>query len=169
MTIQELNMTADTPEKQKLLDHLVKNATEELAAKIKEGGKTLDGAWKFILSYAKSKIDPKKRNGSVGVYVPPEEVFGMMMHYFEDEKEGAEYRTEAEKQDEMERERKRLEAMTPEQIEAERIERERLEQARKEKLAQEEEKRRKREEAKAEKRAKEESRRKAEEAQMTLF
>lgn len=93
---KEHKLTAKNPMEQKLLDYFKANASEALLKKVMDGRKTIQGASKYLYSYAKSKISDRDRHGEVCVYVDPEEVFGMFMHYMEDEKEGATYKTEAE-------------------------------------------------------------------------
>ena len=93
---KEHKLTAKNPMEQKLLDYFKANASEALLKKVMDGRKTIQGASKYLYSYAKSKISSRDRHGEVCVYVDPEEVFGMFMHYMEDEQEGAIYKTEAE-------------------------------------------------------------------------
>lgn len=103
---KEHKLTAKNPMEQKLLDYFKSNASEALLKKVMDGRKTIQGASKYLYSYAKSKISDRDRHGEVCVYVDPEEVFGMFMHYMEDEKEGAIYKTEAEIKAEEERKAK---------------------------------------------------------------
>ena len=103
---KEHKLTAKNPMEQKLLDYFKANASEALLKKVMDGRKTIQGASKYLYSYAKSKISSRDRHGEVCVYVDPEEVFGMFMHYMEDEKEGAIYKTEAEIKAEEERKAK---------------------------------------------------------------
>ena len=176
---KEHKLTAKNPMEQKLLDYFKANASEALLKKVMDGRKTIQGASKYLYSYAKSKISDRDRHGEVCVYVDPEEVFGMFMHYMEDEKEGTIYKTEAERKAEerrkaelkkMEEERKaktaakkaaeeaeaaRIAALTPEERAAE-------EKAKAEKKAAEEAAKAA---AEAERKAKADAERKAKEAE----
>ena len=80
-----LNLRADGPEQQAVLQYLESNASDVLAEKINNGSKTLEGCWKFIESQAK-----KKAKGQNCVCCTDQEVFGWAVHYFEEEsiKEG---------------------------------------------------------------------------------
>lgn len=135
-----MNLTAKNPNEQAVLDYLEANASPELKAKIDAEGKTLAGCWAYITSFAKSKIALKDRHGEKCVHLSPEEVYGTAIHYFEDEKEGAIFKSdeelreeaenkereekrrierEAKRKEEAEKEAARLAALTPEQRAAE--------------------------------------------------
>ena len=81
-----LNLRADGPEQQAVLQYLESNASDVLAEKINNGSKTLEGCWKFIESQAK-----KKAKGKDCICCSDQEVFGWAVHYFEEDsiKEGA--------------------------------------------------------------------------------
>ena len=172
----KINLTAANPQEQAILDYLNANASEELVAKITEEKKTLGGCMNYLYAYAKSKLPKDKRTGQQCVYVPPEEVFGMAIHYFENEKEGAVYKSPEELREEEEakksaeqREAERLAKMTPEEIEAEKAEKARIEAEQKSRAEEVERKRKEREAKEAKRKAKEEAKKCAAEAQMTLF
>lgn len=80
-----LNLRADGPEQQAVLQYLESNASDVLAEKINNGSKTLEGCWKFIESQAK-----KKAKGKDCICCSDQEVFGWAVHYFEEDsiKEG---------------------------------------------------------------------------------
>lgn len=174
-----MNLKAETETEKRILEYLLANASPDLMARIDAEGKTMQGCMKYITSYAKAKIALDKRHGEVCVSVPPEEVFGQVMHYFEDEAEGAIYKSpeelkreaeakvaaelreakrKAEEEEARRKEEERLAALTPEEREAE-LKAKAEEEARR-KL--EEDLRRERE---AEERAKAEAERKAKEAE----
>ena len=88
-----MNLKAETETEKRILEYLLANASPDLMARIDAEGKTMQGCMKYITSYAKAKIAMDKRHGEVCVSVPPEEVFGQVMHYFEDEAEGAIYKS----------------------------------------------------------------------------
>lgn len=81
----KLNLRADGPEQQAVLQYLESNTSDALAEKINNGSKTLEGCWKFIESQAK-----KKAKGQNCVCCTDQEVFGWAVHYFEEDsiKEG---------------------------------------------------------------------------------
>ena len=169
-----MNLKANNPVEQRVLDYVLANASDELKKKIEAEGKTIQKCWAYVTSYAR-----KHQTG--GSYcMNDEDAFNLVMHYFEDEKEGATYKTEKEKQDEAEakkraeereaeskrREEERLAALTPEEREAEERAKAEAEAKRK---ADEDVRRKKEEERKAREQARreaEERKRKLEEAQM---
>lgn len=81
----KLNLSAEGPEQQAVLQYLESKASDVLAEKINNGSKTLEGCWKFIESQAK-----KKAKGQNCVCCTDQEVFGWAVHYFEEDsiKEG---------------------------------------------------------------------------------
>ena len=89
----KLNLRADGPEQQAVLQYLESNASDVLAEKINNGSKTLEGCWKFIESQAK-----KKAKGQNCVCCTDQEVFGWAVHYFEEDsiKEGEKIKAPAE-------------------------------------------------------------------------
>lgn len=89
----KLNLRADGPEQQAVLQYLESNASDVLAEKINNGSKTLEGCWKFIESQAK-----KKAKGQSCVCCTDQEVFGWAVHYFEEDsiKEGEKIKAPAE-------------------------------------------------------------------------
>lgn len=133
-----LNLTAADNNQQILLDYLETNASDELAAKINNGKRTLTDCWDFIKNKA------KKRAVSGCVAIPDSEVFGWTVHFFEESKEDleredaveksilqrrnealAKKREEEARQMEAERKRKYQEALEKQAAEAEAKERER--------------------------------------------
>lgn len=164
-----MSLKANNEVEKRVLEYVLAHASPDLMARIDAEGKTMQGCMKYITSYAKAKIAMDKRHGEVCVPVPPEEVFGQVMHYFEDEAEGAIYKSPEELKREAEskrREEERLAALTPEEREAEERAKAEAEAKRK---ADEELRRKRDEERKAREQAKREAekrKRKLEEAQM---
>jgi hypothetical protein len=171
-----MNLKAENSVEKRVLEYVLANASPDLMARIDAEGKTIQGCWKYVTSYAH-----KHAKGNQ-YCMTDEEAFGLVMHYFEDEKEGATYKSEedkkreedikrrdAERKAEAERkEAERLAALTPEEREAEErakaeaeAERKRAEEVRKAKEAE----RKAKEQAKREA---EERKRKMEEAQMSF-
>ena len=90
----KLNLRADGPEQQAVLQYLESNASDVLAEKINNGSKTLEGCWKFIESQAK-----KKAKGKDCICCSDQEVFGWAVHFFEEDsiKEGEKAKATVEK------------------------------------------------------------------------
>ena len=86
----KLNLRADGPEQQAVLQYLESNASDVLAEKINNGSKTLEGCWKFIESQAR-----KKAKGKDCICCSDQEVFGWAVHFFEEDsiKEGEKAKT----------------------------------------------------------------------------
>lgn len=167
-----MNLKAENETEKLVLEYVLANASPDLMARIDAEGKTIQKCWAYVTSYAR-----KHAKGNQ-YCMSDEEAFGLVMHYFEDEPEGATYKTEDELKREAEarlsaemreakrreeeeearlKEEARLAALTPEEREAEL------------KAKAEEEARRKLEEdlhreREAEERAKAEAERKAKEA-----
>ena len=76
----KLNLRADGPEQQAVLQYLESNASDVLAEKINNGSKTLEGCWKFIESQAR-----KKAKGKDCICCSDQEVFGWAVHFFEED------------------------------------------------------------------------------------
>ncbi|MBQ4199606.1 MAG: hypothetical protein II649_06960 [Kiritimatiellae bacterium] len=122
-----MNLKADNEIEKRVFEYILANASPNLMARISAEGKTIQGCWKFVTSYA------RKHAANNQYCMPDEEAFGLVMHYFEDEPEGATYKTDEEKQAEEDakksaeereaeakrREEERLAALTPEEREAE--------------------------------------------------
>ena len=89
----ELNLKANTPSEQKILEYLQNNASETLAEKINNGvpfekdgkpllnRKTLTGFMKYACDEAKKLAE----KGSNSAYVEDSTVYGWAIHYFEEE------------------------------------------------------------------------------------
>lgn len=171
-----MNLIAKNDVEKRVLEHVLANASPDLMTRIDAEGKTIQGCWKYVTSYA-------RKHAEGGQYcMTDEEAFGLVMHYFEDEKEGATYMTEDEKRREAEAERlaaereaeakrkeeERLAALTPEEREAEERAKAEAEAAR---LKAEEDRKAREAERMAKEKARreaEERKRKMEEAQMSF-
>lgn len=159
-----MNLKAENSVEKRVLEYVLANASPDLMARIDADGKTIQGCWKYVTSYARKHAEGKQ------YCMTDEEAFGLVMHYFEDEEEGATYKSEedkkreedikrrdAERKAEAERkETERLAALTPEEREAE--ERAKAEAEAERKRAEEV-----REAKEAERKAKEQAKREAEE------
>lgn len=182
-----MSLTANNEVEKRVLEYVLTHASPDLMERISAEGKTIQGCWKYVTSYA-------RKHASDNQYcMTDEEAFGLVMHYFEDEPEGATYKTEEEKQAEEDakksaeereakerrREEERLAALTPEEREAEvrakaeaEAERKRIEaEAEAKREAEEAERRKKELERKIREQAKreaEERKRKLAEAQQTF-
>ena len=89
----ELNLTANTPSEQKILEYLQNNASEILAEKINNGTpfekdgkplinkKTLTGFMKYACEEARKTVE----NGSSSACIEDSVVYGWAIHYFEEE------------------------------------------------------------------------------------
>ena len=182
-----MSLTANNDVEKRVLEYVLTHASPDLMERISSEEKTIQGCWKYVTSYA------RKHAANNQYCMTNEEAFGLVMHYFEDEPEGATYKTEKEKpaaedarkaaeRGEAEAERReeeRLAALTPEEREAEErakaeaeAERKRIEAEAKAKREAEEAERRKKElERKIREQAKreaEERKRKIAEAQLTF-
>ena len=102
----ELNLTANTPSEQKILEYLQNNASETLAEKINNGTpfeedgkplintKTLAGFMKYACDEARKTVE----NGSSSACIEDSVVYGWAIHYFEEESiEGTLYTLDGEK------------------------------------------------------------------------
>lgn len=76
----ELKLVAGNPAETKVLNYLVNNVSETLAAKINAGEKTLAGAMK----HAKDEAEKIEHDGGC-VCVEDEVVYGWVIHYFEED------------------------------------------------------------------------------------
>jgi hypothetical protein len=76
----ELKLTAKNTTEQRVLDYLLANASDVLAAKINSGTKTLNGA----LNFAKDEARKLDQSGDC-VCVDDATVFGWIVHFFEEE------------------------------------------------------------------------------------
>lgn len=101
----ELNLKANTPSEQKILEYLQNNASETLADKINNGTpfekdgkplinkKTLTGFMKYACEEARKTVE----NSSSSACVEDSVVYGWAVHYFEEESiEGALYTLDGE-------------------------------------------------------------------------
>ena len=89
----ELNLTANTPAEEKILQYLKENASETLANKINNGTpfekdgkplinkKTLAGFMKYACDEARKTVE----NGSSSACIEDSVVYGWAVHYFEEE------------------------------------------------------------------------------------
>ena len=89
----ELNLKANTPSEQKILEYLQNNASETLAEKINNGTpfekdgkpllnkKTLTGFMKYACEKARKTVE----NGSSSACIEDSVVYGWAIHYFEEE------------------------------------------------------------------------------------
>ena len=75
----ELKLEAKNQFQTIVLEHLKQVVSEELAKKINNGKKTLDGCYKYIVGEA------KKRQENQCTVMTDEEVFGLSIHYFEED------------------------------------------------------------------------------------
>lgn len=75
----ELKLEAKTQFETIILEHLTQVVSEQLADKINGGKKTLDGCYRYIVSEA------KKRQENGCAVMSSEEVFGLTIHYFEED------------------------------------------------------------------------------------
>lgn len=122
-----MSLTANNEVEKRVLEYVLTHASPDLMERISAEGKTIQGCWKYVTSYA------RKHAANNQYCMTDEEAFGLVMHYFEDEPEGATYKTADEKQAEEDakksaeereaeakrREEERLAALTPEEREAE--------------------------------------------------
>lgn len=106
-----------------VLEYVLTHASAELMERISAEGKTIQGCWAYVTSYARTHATNSQ------YCMTDEEAFGLVMHYFEDEPEGATFKTEKQKQneenarktaaEEKRKEEERIAALTPEECEAE--------------------------------------------------
>lgn len=129
-----MNLKAGTDIEKRVLEYVLANASPDLMQRIDDEGKTIQKCWEYVTSYA------RKHAKNQQYCMTDEEAFGLVMHYFEDEPEGATYKTEEEKRREAEakvaaelreakrkaedeearrKEEERIAALTPEEREAE--------------------------------------------------
>ena len=76
---RRFNLKANNKYEEILLKYIEDNASDSLAEKIKTSNKTLTSCWAFI----KESVREKAVNGCV--MVEDKEVFGLAMHYFEED------------------------------------------------------------------------------------
>ena len=74
--MKELKLEAKNHNEEIVLNYLKETATDELAEKINNGKKTLQGCWNFITTEA------KKKAVSGCACIADQEVFGWAVHYF---------------------------------------------------------------------------------------
>lgn len=122
-----MSLTANNEVEKRVLEYVITHARPDLMERISAEEKTIQGCWKYVTSYARKHAENNQ------YCMTDEEAFGLVMHYFEDEPEGATYKTEEEKKAEEDakksseereaeakrREEERLAALTPEEREAE--------------------------------------------------
>lgn len=103
-----MELKAETEIEKRVLEHVLANASPDLMKRIEDEGKTIRMCWEYVTSCARAKA-------THGQYcMTDEEAFGLVMHYFEDEPEGATYKGDEEK-----REKERVDTPAPEEREAE--------------------------------------------------
>lgn len=103
-----MELKAETEIEKRVLEHVLANASPDLMKRIEDEGKTIRKCWEYVTSCARAKA-------THGQYcMTDEEAFGLVMHYFEDEPEGATYKGDEEK-----REKERVDTPAPEEREAE--------------------------------------------------
>ena len=86
MTIAEtLGLKAENKLEERLLEYLSENVSDVLTFKIQAGDKTLQGAVEHIKAEVKATIAKEKQKGSMGVWVDDQDVFNMMIHFFEED------------------------------------------------------------------------------------
>ena len=86
MTIADtLGLKAENSVEQRLLDHLNENCSDMLAFKIQASDKTLQGCVEYIKGEVKASIEKEKQKGSMCIMVEDAEVFGMLIHFFEED------------------------------------------------------------------------------------
>lgn len=121
-----MELKAETEIEKRVLEHVLANASPDLMKRIEDEGKTIRKCWEYVTSCARAKA-------THGQYcMTDEEAFGLVMHYFEDEPEGATYKGDEEKRerkrqkkavvrdaDERKREKERVDTPAPEEREAE--------------------------------------------------
>lgn len=122
-----MSLTANNEIEKRVLEYVLTHASPDLMERISAEGKTIQKCWAYVTSYAR-----KHAHGNQ-YCMTDEEAFGLVMHYFEDEPEGATYKSEADKKREEDakksaaereaeakrKEEERLAALTPEEREAE--------------------------------------------------
>ncbi len=87
-----------------LAGYFDENASDALKEKVKSHSKTIDGAFKYIQSVARAFA--KSANGVTQCVMPDELAYNLLMHYMEDEDEGAIYRPPESIQSEIEKARR---------------------------------------------------------------
>ena len=80
-----LNLKAENPTEQKVLEYLNEQASAELTAKVNEGKKTLAGAMKYAKDEARKMMKDQKNATSGGIMVDDVTVFGWIIHFFEED------------------------------------------------------------------------------------
>lgn len=78
-----LKLKATTKNEEIILDYLTQNASESLVEKINNGTKTLTQCWNYIVSEAEKMV--KKRSGAQCVTFDSTKVFGLAVHFFEED------------------------------------------------------------------------------------
>lgn len=69
-----------SPYEKALADYLVENASETLQERINASDKTIAGCGRYIINEAR-----KRANGDSALAMTDAEVFGMVLHYFEED------------------------------------------------------------------------------------
>lgn len=80
-----LGLKADGRTEERLLEYLNENCSDMLAFKIQAGEKTLAGCVEYIKSEVKKTIEKGKQKGAMCVMVEDQDVFNMMIHFFEED------------------------------------------------------------------------------------
>lgn len=81
-----MELKAETEIEKRVLEHVLANASPDLMKRIEDEGKTIGKCWEYVVSYARAKATHGQ------YFMTNEEAFGLVMHYFEDEPEGATYK-----------------------------------------------------------------------------
>ena len=72
--------------KQAIEDHLKGRA--DMAEKLKQKGKTIDGCCDYIFDVMRKRAEKERKGASaVGLYASPDEIFGMACHYYDETEE----------------------------------------------------------------------------------
>lgn len=75
-----IKLDAKSEYEKKILEYLEENASDVLAAKINKGTKTMQDCWSFIVDSVKKSV-----HGSSCAVVEDKEVYGMAVHFFEED------------------------------------------------------------------------------------
>ena len=71
-----MNLNADNEIEKRVFEYVLANASPDLMARIDAEGKTIQGCWKFVTSYA------RKHAANNQYCMTDEEAFGLVMHYY---------------------------------------------------------------------------------------
>lgn len=85
-----MKLNAENEIERRVLEYVLANASPDLMQRIDAEGKTIQKCWAYVTSYA------RKHAKGLQYCMTDQEAFGLVMHYFEDETEGATYGNEEE-------------------------------------------------------------------------